>query len=48
MITQFNLEKTFLFQAIRFIQTILFQLIQFSKNTDFVYTYLGSILSNSV
>ena len=28
-------------QAIQFIQTILIQLIQFSINTDFVYTQLN-------
>ena len=33
--------KTFLFQAIQFIQTILIQLIQFSKSIDFVYTQLS-------
>ena len=31
------LSKTFLFQAIQFIQTILIQLIQFSMSIDFVY-----------
>ena len=30
--------KTFLFQTIQFIQIVLIQLIQFSVNTDFVYT----------
>ena len=34
------LSKTFLFQAIQFIQTVLIQLIQFSIRTDFVYTQL--------
>ena len=33
--------KTFLFQAIQFIQTVLIQLIQFSISTDFVYTQLN-------
>ena len=31
-----KLSKTFLFQAIQFIQTVLIQLIQFSISTDFV------------
>ena len=48
MSTQFNCQKTFLFQAIQFIQT---ELIQFSISTDFVYTQLNvknsSILNNS-
>ena len=35
MSTQF-MSKTFLFQAIQFIQTVLIQLIQFSICTDFV------------
>ena len=30
--------KTFLFQTIQFIQTVLIQLIQFSVSIDFVYT----------
>ena len=34
------MSKTFLFQAIQFIQTVLIQLIQFSISTDFVYTQL--------
>ena len=38
MSTQFNCQKTVLFQAIRFIQTVLIQLIQFSISKDFVYT----------
>ena len=38
MSTQFNSKKTFLFQAIQFIQTVLIQLIQFSMSIDFVYT----------
>ena len=33
--------KTFLFQAIQFIQAVLIQLIQFSISTDFVYTQLN-------
>ena len=32
------MSKTFLFQAIQFIQTVLIQLIQFSISTDFVNT----------
>ena len=39
--TQFNYQKTFLFQAIQFIQTVLIQLIQFSIGTNFVYTQLN-------
>ena len=39
MSTQFNCEKTFLFQAIQFIQTVLIELIQFSINTDFLHIY---------
>ena len=39
--TQFNCQKTFLFQAIQFSQTILIQPIQFSKSIDFVYTQLN-------
>ena len=46
------MSKTFLFQAIQFIETVLIQLIQFSISTDFVNTYLNvknsSILNNSV
>ena len=41
MSTQFNCQKTFLFQGIQFIQTVLIQLIQFSMSTDFVYTLLN-------
>ena len=37
----YSSSKTFLFQAIQFIQTILIQLIQFSISTDFVYTQLN-------
>ena len=33
MITQFNCQKTFLFQAIQFSQTVLIQTIQFSLST---------------
>ena len=33
--------KTFLFQAIQLIQTILIQLIQFSISTNIVYTQLN-------
>ena len=36
--TQFNCKKTFLFQAIQFIQTVL---IQFSISTNFIYTELN-------
>ncbi len=35
------MSKTFLFQAIQFIQTVLIQLIQFSIRTDFVYLLLN-------
>ena len=35
---QFNCQKTFLFQAIQFIQT---KLIQFNISIDFVYTQLN-------
>ena len=35
------MSKTFLFQAIRFIQTVLIQTIQFSIGIDFVYTQLN-------
>ena len=35
------MSKTFLFQTIQFIQTVLNQLIQFSISTDFVYTQLN-------
>ena len=38
MSTEFNCEKTFLSQAIQFIQT---ELIQFIISTDFVYTELN-------
>ena len=38
--TQFNCEKTFLFQAIKFIHTVLIQLIQFSISIEFLYTQL--------
>ena len=41
MSTQFNCQKTFLFQAIKFSQTILIQTIQFSISIDFVYTQLN-------
>ena len=37
MSSQFNCQKTFLFQAIRFIHAVLIQLIQFSVSPDFVY-----------
>ena len=40
MITLFNYQRTFLFQAIQFVQTGLIRLIQFSIITDFVYTQL--------
>ena len=42
MSTQFNCQKTFLFQAIQFSQTVLIQTIEFSIRTDFVYTQLKS------
>ena len=47
--TQFNWEKTFLFQAIQFIQAVRMQLIQFSISTHFVYTQLNvkTVLSNN-
>ena len=51
MSTEFNCQKTFLFQAIQFIQTVLILLIQFSISTDFVYTVKyqkSSILNKSV
>ena len=35
------MSKTFLFQAIQFIPTVLIQVIQFSINIDFVYTQLN-------
>ena len=35
------LSKTFLFQAIQFIQTVLIQPIQFSISIDFIYTQLN-------
>ena len=35
MSTQFNCQKTFLFQASQFIQTVL---IQFCISIDFIYT----------
>ena len=35
------IEKTFLFQAIRFSQAVLIQLIQFSISTDFIYPQLN-------
>ena len=41
MSTQFNCQKHFIFQPIQFIQTVLFQLIQFSISTGFVYTQLN-------
>ena len=41
MSTQFNCQKTFLFQAIQFIQTVLIQLIKPSMSIDFVYTQLN-------
>ena len=37
-----SLSKTFLFQAIQFIQTLLIQLIHFSISIDFVYTLVMS------
>ena len=41
MSTQFNCQKTFLFQAIQFSQTVLIQTIHFSISIDFVYTQLN-------
>ena len=44
-------KKKFLFRTIRFIQTCLIQLIQFSTSTDFVYIQLNVktvLLNNSV
>ena len=41
----FWLLKTFLFQVIHFIQTVLIQLIQFSISIDFVYTQLNVKMS---
>ena len=41
MQVQLNCEKTFLFQAIQFSQTILIQVIQFGISADFVYTQLN-------
>ena len=41
MSTQFDCEKTFLFQAIQFSQAVLIQLVQFTINTDFVYSQLN-------
>ena len=39
MSTQFNeYTKTFLFQAIQFIRTVLIQQIQFSISSDFLYS----------
>ena len=35
------MSKTFLFQVIQFIQTVLIQVIQFSISTDFVNTQLN-------
>ena len=35
------MKKTFLFQAVRFSQALLIELIQFSITTDFVYTQLN-------
>ena len=41
MSTQFDCQKTFLFQAFQFIQTVIIQPIQFSIKIDFVYTQLN-------
>ena len=41
VLLQSLIVKTFLFQAIQFIQTVLIHLIQFSISTDFVYTLLN-------
>ena len=51
MSTQFNCQKTFLFKAIQFSQTVLIQTIQFSMSILFVYIQLNvktSISNNSV
>ena len=42
------MSKTFLFQAIQFIQTDLIQLIQFSVSTDFIHTVLHVAIQFSV
>ena len=42
MSTQFNCHKTFLFQAIRFSQTVLIQTIQFRVSIFFVHTQLNA------
>ena len=41
MSTQFNCQKTFLFQAIQFSQTFLIKTIQFRANIVFVHTQLN-------
>ena len=41
MSIQFNCQKTFLFQAIQFSQTVLIQTIQFSISIDFIHTQLN-------
>ena len=41
MSTQFNCQKTFLFQAIQFSPTVLILPIQFTVRIDFVYTQLN-------
>ena len=41
MTTQLNCQKTFLFQAIQFSQTVLNLLNQFSVGTDFIYPQLN-------
>ena len=46
MSTQFNSQKTFLFQAIQFIQTVLIQLIQYSISIDFIYTQMSKQFYN--
>ena len=42
MSTQFYCQKTFLFQAIQFSQTVLIQTIQFSIGIVFVHTQLNA------
>ena len=51
MSTEFNCQKTFLFQAIQFSQAVIIQTIQFSISIDFIHTdecQNCSMLSNSV
>ena len=41
MSTQFNCQKSFLFQAIQFSQTVIIQTTQFSISKGLVYTQLN-------